>query len=123
MSETDQSRSKAYPALGQSWGLLGFIILATIVFSLAVLAAYFVLMFAGKQAAATQLVNSPVSKLIMYSIPFMVVIWLALKKKQREEHGYQLNFSAPTIPILLFIALVLVKHRLPAPWDRDSEKN
>jgi hypothetical protein len=25
--------------------------------------------------------------------------------------------------ILLFIALVLVKHRLPAPWDRDSEKN
>lgn len=105
MSEADQSRPRAYPTLGQAWGLLGFIILATIVFSLAVVAVYYVLISMGKQVGAAQLVGSPTAKLIMYSVPFLIVVWPALNRKRNEDPAFKLNFRAPGILILLFIVL------------------
>ncbi len=104
MNESEHRR-KAYPTLGQAWGLLGYIILATVVFMLLVFAVYFIFLFTGDEAGATRLLTGPLSKLIMYTVPFIVVVWLALKRKRRSEVDYRLDFSAPSGPGILLIAL------------------
>lgn len=105
MNDMEQQKTPAYPNLGQSWGLFGYILLATVIFSIMIVVVYFVLFAMGQDAKANALLTSSVAKLIMYSVPFFVVVWLALKKKKNVEPGFELNFRSPSLLHMAMIAL------------------
>ncbi len=104
MDKTDP-QPNAYPNMKQSWGLFGYIILATVVFAIVVLMLSLVMNLLGQEAKAAQLLTNPWSKLFMYILPFLVVVWPALRRKQRREPGFQLNLRAPKAGTLAIIAL------------------
>jgi uncharacterized protein len=105
MSELEHQDVKSYPSLGQSWGLFGFTLLATVVVAILVAVVYLVLLAIGRESVATVLLTSAFSKLVMYALPFVIVIWLALRKKKSVELDFQFNFSATSLITMLLIVL------------------
>jgi len=93
MDKTDP-QPNAYPNMKQSWGLFGYIILATVVFAIVVLMLSLVMNLLGQEAKAAQLLTNPWSKLFMYILPFLVVVWPALRRKQRREPRFSAQSSS-----------------------------
>ena len=92
MSEIEQQQSTAYPTLGQSWGLVGYILLATIGFAIIFAIAVFIVM--QDLEAVTRIAGNSLSNLILYSAPFLLVVWLALARKKRKDPEFKLVFSS-----------------------------
>ena len=105
MNDSEQTASNPYPTLAQSWGLFGYILLATIAIVVFFFIFTTVLTAFGLQGKAIQMANDPWLRLLMYALPFVVVLWLALKRKKRQEPGVALDFHYPGFEPLSLIML------------------
>jgi len=94
MDEMQERPVNAYPNMGQSWGLFGYILLATVAVGALFLILSAAMTALGQQDKALQLANNSWAKLLMYILPFLAVAWPAMKRKKRQEPGFQLNFRA-----------------------------
>lgn len=117
MNTTDSLQSPtAYPTLKQSWILLGITLLITLAFMIIVLLINLVLMALDLSELGQMLITGSLSKLVLYTLPFVVVLLIAFGKKRKFEPTFQLrwNFVSPT-PFFLITLITLLIYFLVDP--------
>ncbi|RPI00910.1 MAG: CPBP family intramembrane metalloprotease [Calditrichaeota bacterium] len=106
MQESGIGHFSAYPTLKQSWGLLGILILITIVIS----ALFIVLSMAFAPLTYTSMMKSSWVNLGLYSSLFILIILLGFRLKRRIEPSYRVTWKSINLPdagLILVITLGL----------------
>ncbi|MDZ7725869.1 MAG: hypothetical protein U5R06_24355 [candidate division KSB1 bacterium] len=77
-------QAQSYPSIKQSFGLLGFIILFTILISIGAMATSLVLS-SRNPAAGTAFLTHSWTTLILYTLPFLLTLWWGMTHKKEKS--------------------------------------
>lgn len=89
MEEPAQPRQKLYPTLKQAWGLLGLLLLITIVLTILLL----VIKLALGARLPESVFTNPWFMLIQYTVLFVLIILLGFRLKRRTEPGFSVAWK------------------------------
>jgi len=93
----------AYPNLKQSFGLLGFVIVFTILVSLGAVVLSVIISSIWGQPESRAFLSNSWTLLVLYSLPFVLTLWYGATMKKRREGGY--SFSLKSIPPVYYLLL------------------
>lgn len=105
MEEIVMQDKKPYPNLAQSWALLGLIILVSLIIAVFFVIFNMILMLFKMENIGSAIVSSSFVKLVLYTVPFVLVFWFGIVKKRKSEK-YQLPKNFVPLPLLLTITLI-----------------
>ena len=88
-------RQQAYPNLGESFGIMGWILLASILVGMPI---GFIQYF-----TPVTKVSESIFGLIGYTLPFAIVSFFIYKKMKTLDNNFSLKFNLPSIGILLLL--------------------
>ena len=87
-----------YPSIKQSFGLLGFVILFTLLISLVAIAMSALISTSTNGIAGQSFLTNSWTSLFLYSIPFLLTLWWGITQKKRKEPEYSYRFRP--VPLL-----------------------
>ncbi len=93
----------AYPNIKQSFGLLGFVIVFTILVLLAAIVLSVIVSSIWGQQASQAFLSNSWTLLVLYSLPFVLTLWYGATMKKRRQAGY--SFSFKSIPAIYYLIL------------------
>lgn len=87
---------QAYPNLGQSFGIMGWVLLASLLIGIP-------LMLIKELSSNSVSSLESIMTMIGYAIPFILVSYFVYKKSKKEDSNFSLKFNLPNIKIILLL--------------------
>lgn len=90
-----KTNTNPYPSIGKAFGLLGILILITIVVSIPI----------GFLTESFPEYGKPAGIFLGYTIPFGLIVWLAIRNKKYFNYNSLLKRDSPVIYLILLLAI------------------